>query len=148
MGTLAAQLVHAAGETGPSKPGTHAVVLSAKDEKHLLKIEHQLSRNKIKHHSIREPDSPWNGQLMAIGLYPISDRREAKPITKKLRLLSGGKNENRCEENEKRSASQEPDVVLQRNGSPKRETTYDETKWWDSVRSGGKRLLELFRIWK
>lgn len=93
MGTLAAQLVHAAGETGPVEPGTHAVVLSAKDEKHLLRIEHQLSRHQIKHHSIREPDSPWNGELMAIGLYPTSDRGSVKPITKKLRLLLGGKND-------------------------------------------------------
>ena len=88
MGVIAAQLVHAAGETGPTLPGTHAIVLSAKDEKHLLKIEHQLSRSKIKYHSVREPDSPWNGELMAIGLHPTSDRAMLKPITKRLRLLN------------------------------------------------------------
>lgn len=93
MGVLSSQLVHAAGETGPVEPGTHAVVLSAKDEAHLLKIERQLSRYQIKHHSIREPDSPWNGELMAIGLYPTSDRGSVKPITKKLRLLQEEKND-------------------------------------------------------
>lgn len=93
LGTLAAQLVHAAGETGPVEPGTHAVVLSARNEEHLLKIEHQLSSYQIKHHNIREPDSPWNGELMAIGLYPISDRRLVKPITKKLRLLTRRNND-------------------------------------------------------
>ena len=89
MGTLTAQLVHAAGETGPSEPGTHAVVLSATDERHLLRIERQLIKQNIKHHSIREPDSPWNGEIMAIGLYPTSDRVSVKPVTKRLRLLGG-----------------------------------------------------------
>jgi hypothetical protein len=89
LGTLAAQLVHAAGETGPAYSGTHAVVLSAKNEDHLLWIEQELIKNKIKHHSIREPDAPWNGQLMAIGLYPTSDRDSVKPVTKRLRLLGG-----------------------------------------------------------
>ena len=92
LGTLAAQLVHAAGETGASEPGTHAVVLSARDKEHLLKIERQLTKHDIKHHSIREPDMPWNGDIMAIGLYPTSDRASVKPITKRLRLL-GGKND-------------------------------------------------------
>lgn len=82
-----AQLVHAAGETGPVEPGTHAVVLSAKNEDHLLKIEQQLTNYNIKHHSVREPDSPWNGALMAIGLFP-SDRKSVKPVTKKLKLLT------------------------------------------------------------
>jgi hypothetical protein len=89
LGTLTAQLVHAAGETGPSEPGTHAVVLSAKNKNHLLKIERQLIKNNIKHHSIREPDAPWNGEIMAIGLYPTSDRASVKPITRRLRLLGG-----------------------------------------------------------
>lgn len=89
MGTLTAQLVHAAGETGPAETGTHAVVLSARNKEHLLKIERQLVKNKIKHHSIREPDSPWNGEIMAIGLYPTSDRALVKPVTKRLRLLGG-----------------------------------------------------------
>ena len=88
---MAAQLVHAAGETGPTEPGTHAIVLSAKNEKHLLKIEFQLSGSKIKYHSVREPDSPWNGELMAIGLYPTSDRASFKPVTKRLKLLGGNK---------------------------------------------------------
>lgn len=89
MGTLTAQLVHAAGETGPADPGTHAVVLSAKNERHLLRIERQLIRKNIKHHSIREPDYPWNGAIMAIGLYPSSDRASVRPVTKKLKLLGG-----------------------------------------------------------
>ena len=92
LGVLASQLTHAAGETGPANPGTHAVVLSAKNKDHLLKIERQLIAHKIKHHSVREPDLPWNGEIMAIGLYPTSDRASVKPVTKRLKLL-GGKNE-------------------------------------------------------
>jgi len=88
LGTLAAQLVHAAGETGPTVSGTHAIVLSAKNENHLIRIEKQLSGSKIKYHSVREPDSPWNGELMAIGLYPTSDRNTLKPVTKRLKLLT------------------------------------------------------------
>ena len=91
MGTLASQLAHAAGETGPTVSGTHAIVLSAKNENHLIKIEKQLSRYKIKYHSVHEPDSPWNGELMAIGLFPTSDRALFKPVTKKLKLLGGKK---------------------------------------------------------
>ena len=90
LGVLSSHLVHASADTGPVDPGTHALVLSATAENNLLKIEQQLSRYQIKHHSIREPDSPWNGELMAIGLYPTSDRGSVKPITKKLRLLLGG----------------------------------------------------------
>ena len=89
LGTIAAQLVHAAGETGPTEPGTHAVVLSAKDRNHLLAIEDQLINYNIKHHSIREPDHPWNGEIMAIGLYPTSDRALVRPVTKRLSLLGG-----------------------------------------------------------
>lgn len=94
LGALAAQLVHAAGESGPTEPGTHAVVLSAKDQNHLLKIERQLTNHNIQHHSVREPDAPYYGELMAIGIFPICDRSLLKPVVKKLRLLGqGGKND-------------------------------------------------------
>jgi len=88
LGTLCAQLVHSAGETGPTEPGTHAVVLSARNEKHLLKIEQRLTHYKIKYHSVREPDAPYNGELMAIGIFPTCDRKFLKPVTKRLRLLT------------------------------------------------------------
>lgn len=91
LGTIAAQLVHAAGETGPTSPGTHAVVLSAQNEEHLLRIEQQLIFHDMQHHSVREPDPPWNGAIMAIGLPPIGDRALVKPVTKRLKLLGGKK---------------------------------------------------------
>jgi len=72
-GTLAAQLVHAAGESceGLHLPSdTHAVVLGVPDERELLVLEKRLIEAQIPHRAIREPDPPWNGQLMAIGLVP------------------------------------------------------------------------------
>lgn len=72
LGVIAAQLVHAAGEssTGDLPPNTHAIVLMTVNEERLLALERELLENKIKHRSIREPDRPWNGQLMAIGIEP------------------------------------------------------------------------------
>jgi len=64
--------VHAAGESSPGDlPGdTHAIVLAAKGETHLEAIRAKLEEAGIPHTAIREPDTPWNGALMAIGLRP------------------------------------------------------------------------------
>lgn len=87
-GVLAAQLIHAAGESSTQVPkGTFAIALAAKSEAHLMSIERKLQRLGIPHHAIRESDTPWNGALMAIGLPPTPDRSRVKPITKSLQLL-------------------------------------------------------------
>jgi hypothetical protein len=87
-GVLAAQLIHAAGESSERVvSGTHAVALAAKDEAHLSRIEAKLQRRGIAHTAIREPDAPYNGALMAIGIEPVADRRLVRPVTKGLRLL-------------------------------------------------------------
>lgn len=88
-GVLAAQLVHAAGESSPGDlaPTTFAVVLAAKDEAQLEKIEQDLRGRGIDHNAIREPDSPWDGALMAIGIHPVTDRSILKPVTGGLPLL-------------------------------------------------------------
>jgi hypothetical protein len=84
-GTLAAQIVHAAGESAtqfkvdPLSPPIHAVVLAARCETHLLELEARLRAGGVSFHAIREPDPPWNGQLMAIGL-PIQDRHVLRPF--------------------------------------------------------------------
>jgi len=72
-GVLAAQMIHAAGESGPVPRGTHAVALAAKNEQHLLRIEEALRYANVQHKAIREPDPPWNGALMAIGLHPTEE---------------------------------------------------------------------------
>lgn len=89
LGDFAAQLIHAAGESagGDLPNNTNAVALAAKDEAHLEFIEAKLRRFSIPHTAIREPDAPWNGALMAIGLAPTADRSTTKKVTKGLRLI-------------------------------------------------------------
>lgn len=88
-GVLAAQLIHAAGESagGELPASTIAVALSARDEAQLLAIEQQLRRLAIPHRAIREPDPPWNGALMAIGIAPVRDRGAVSGVTGALGLL-------------------------------------------------------------
>jgi len=88
-GVLAAQIVHAAGESSPGDlpDDTRAVVLAARNESHLADLESQMIRDGIPHRAIREPDPPWGGQLMAVGVVPTSDRNTIKHITGSLRLL-------------------------------------------------------------
>jgi peptidyl-tRNA hydrolase len=88
-GVLAAQLIHAAGESsrGILPPHTFAVALAARDEAHLESLEQALRRFDIPHQAIREPDPPWNGALMAIGIVPVADRGAVKRVTGSLRLL-------------------------------------------------------------
>lgn len=71
-GTQAAQLVHAAGHSSPGKlpPGTFAIALSCVDEEELRALSKRLESSGIAHECINEPDEPYNGQLMAIGLPP------------------------------------------------------------------------------
>jgi hypothetical protein len=89
VGVFAAQLIHAAGESANGvKPGTYAVALAARDENHLGFIEAKLRRLSIPHHAIREPDAPWNGALMAIGIEPVTDRQPLKKVTKNLKLIT------------------------------------------------------------
>lgn len=89
LGALGAQLVHAAGESSPGElpDGTIAVVLAAKSLEHIEHLERKLLRLQIPHRAIREPDAPWNGELMAIGVVPVADRELVKPVTGSLRLL-------------------------------------------------------------
>lgn len=90
---VAAQLVHAAGETGPTIPGTHAVVLGVENEEELYFLQKQLEETDIPHHTICEPDEPYFGSLMAIGLYPIERNRispAGRSILRKLSLYTGG----------------------------------------------------------
>ena len=71
-GVQLAQTIHAAGESSPGNipKGTYAVALEARDELALLRLESALTIDGIAHVAIREPDPPWNNQLMAIGVAP------------------------------------------------------------------------------
>lgn len=88
LGVLGAQLVHAAGESAPKggvPNGTYAVALAAKSERHLASLEEELRRISIPHVGIREPDR--NDELMAIGIYPVEDRRLLRRVLGNLPLL-------------------------------------------------------------
>jgi peptidyl-tRNA hydrolase len=94
-GVMLAQTTHAAGESAArwsleakrSLPAdTHAVVLAVPDERSLLELEQKLITRNIPHCAIREPDAPWNGQLMAIGLWP-ADRKTVKRVVSNYPLV-------------------------------------------------------------
>lgn len=73
FGVALAQTVHASGESAQNTkvpPHTHAVVLAVPDEAALLAVEQKLLANSIEISAIREPDAPYFGQLMSIGIKP------------------------------------------------------------------------------
>jgi hypothetical protein len=67
--------IHAAAESsqGTAK-GTYAVALHAPDEQSLLELEDRLRYAGIPHSAFREPDPPYNNQLMSIGIEPTERR--------------------------------------------------------------------------
>ena len=85
---MAAQLVHAAGESsdGNISSGTHAIALSAESEIQLLALEKRLISQNISHVAIREPDKPYCNQLMAIGIAP-GDRALIRKEVSQLPLI-------------------------------------------------------------
>ncbi len=85
---MAAQIVHAAGESSPGNlpPHTNAVVLAVADEGELLAVARRLVEAGIAHVAVREPDPPYGGALTAIGLAPVADRRLVKGVLSRLRL--------------------------------------------------------------
>lgn len=89
LGVILAQTVHAAGEssTGDIRSGTHAVVLAARNEAHLLEVAARLQCSSIAHVVIFEPDPPYCGAAMAIGLLPLWDRRGARRVLSRLPLF-------------------------------------------------------------
>lgn len=88
-----AQAVHAAGfssRLGPELPAdTHAVVVTVADEPALLRLEVALQQQGIAHSPIREPDEPYAGALMAIGIQPQSRGHVLRSLTGALPLYKG-----------------------------------------------------------
>lgn len=71
-GIQAANIVHAAGESSPGdlKSGTHAVVLVTKGEHELHEVACKLEAASVGIVRIEEPDMPYDGALMAVGVKP------------------------------------------------------------------------------
>jgi hypothetical protein len=81
-------IVHAAGESAAGlEAGAHAVALRASPEQ-LRALEEALAERGVPHVAIRDPDPPWGGALMAIGLMPARDRR-GRRLVAHLRLVRG-----------------------------------------------------------
>lgn len=76
-GLQAAQIVHAAGESsqGDIAAGTFAVVLAVPDKHALAAEAYRLTKAGVPFAAIYEPDAPYLGDLMALGLRP--QRKEA-----------------------------------------------------------------------
>jgi hypothetical protein len=92
LGTLAAQLIHAAGASAALGPGalppdTRAIALMVVDEAELAVLAERLELAAVPHVAIREPDPPWSGALMAIGIPPLADPRAARRVLARLPLL-------------------------------------------------------------
>jgi len=73
----AAQIVHAAGESSPGNlpPGTYAVVLAVDNERALARAADVIRQRGVNFTVLFEPDVPFDGAMMAIGLAP--GRKEA-----------------------------------------------------------------------
>lgn len=80
--------MHAAGESSPGSlpEGTYAVVLAVPNLAKILALERVLIERGVPHVAIREPDLPWNNELMAIGIRPM-DRRKVRKYLSNLHLL-------------------------------------------------------------
>ena len=93
LGTLAAQLTHAAGESAAiyerciwKFDGATAVVLEVRDEAKLLDVMYLLRDNGIQHVRINEDSPPYDGALMAIGVVP-QERGKIGALLQELQTL-------------------------------------------------------------
>jgi peptidyl-tRNA hydrolase len=85
VGHIAAQLVHAAGESSNRVPtGTYAIVLAVPNQAKLLALEKRLIETGVPHKAIREPD--MDNELTAIGVEP-GPRKHLRKILSNLPLL-------------------------------------------------------------
>jgi hypothetical protein len=67
--------------------GTRAIVLAVDGERELARVEERLRRGGLAHRAIREPDPPWSGALMAIGLVPVQASAQVRRVLGRLELL-------------------------------------------------------------
>ena len=76
-GIQAAMICHAAGESSPGNlpADTYAIVLTCRDELHLALVADELEARGVALVRVHEPDPPYRGALMALGLRPA--RKEA-----------------------------------------------------------------------
>lgn len=90
IGVVAAQIAHAAGESSPGNlaEGTHAIVLGVPDEQALRDLATRVAAAGLRFTPIFEPDAPYYGQYMAIGLAPVP-RSVGRKVLSSLPLFKG-----------------------------------------------------------
>lgn len=86
FGLQAANLIHAAGESGPVPDHTHAVALTCSDEAALRATWRKLEAAGVKLTAILECDGDHAGELMAIGCSPVP-KKEIRRLLSSLPLL-------------------------------------------------------------
>lgn len=86
--TQVVQAVHAAGESSPGNlsPGTNAIALSVPDEPALRREANRLELAGFRIVRIEEPDPPYHGALMAVGVRP-GRKEDLRRHLSSLRLL-------------------------------------------------------------
>jgi len=85
---MVAQTIHAAGESSSKLPsGTIAVALAAEDELELQQLQERLQDAGIDHTPIIEGEGSHSGQLMAVGLCPVTDRTAIRKVVSSLPLV-------------------------------------------------------------
>lgn len=83
-------IIHASAESSRGTvPGTFAIALVADSELDLLRLEQKLLGAGVPHSAFREPDPPYNGALMAVGIEPVTDRKRVKRFVGRFSLLGG-----------------------------------------------------------
>ena len=85
-GIQSAFIVHAAGESGPARPGTHAVALCVPDETSLASALARAQAAHLPVIAVHETGGPYDGQLMAFGIAP-GGKEERQRALSSLRLI-------------------------------------------------------------
>lgn len=92
-GVQLAQTIHAAGQSAqlpdasPASPPTVAIALAARSDE-LAALARALADAGVHHVLVHEPDDPWRGALMAIGVVP-SPRAFVRRFVAHLPLVRG-----------------------------------------------------------
>lgn len=72
FGTTLAMVAHAAAESNDLVGHCTVCVLGVRNERTLLKLHAKLNSYGIKNELVCEPDEPWNGAAMSLGVRPGS----------------------------------------------------------------------------
>ena len=86
-GVMVANTVHAAGESAGIPQGIYAVALAAADQSELEQVRDKLEQLGIPFSAVVETHGKHAGQLMAIGVAPLTDRSAIRKAVSYLPLV-------------------------------------------------------------